>query len=69
MYSDLGDAYLKLGDFKNAVYYYELRLKTVNEGQDQAEERRICANLGSAYQSLGNFKKAILYHERALKIA
>ena len=66
---NLGNAYLRLGDFTRAIQFYELHLKIAKEVGDKAGERISYCNLGIAYHSLGDFERAIQYYERHLKIA
>ena len=66
---NLGNAYLRLGDFTRAIQFYELHLKIAKEVGDKAGEGISYCNLGIAYHSLGDFERAIQYYERHLKIA
>ena len=68
-YSNLGNVYFSLGDFKKAIEYHERQLKISKEVGDGAGEVAAYSNLGNAYFSLGDFKIAIEYHERQLKIS
>ena len=68
-YSNLGNAYYSLGDFKKAIEYHERNLKISREVGDRAGEGRAYCNLGNAYHSIGEFQKAIECHERHLKIS
>ena len=68
-YSNLGNAYYRLRDFKKAIEYHEHHLEIAKEVGDRAGEGRSYGHLDNAYDSLGNFEKAIEYHERHLKIA
>ncbi|XP_068727680.1 tetratricopeptide repeat protein 28-like [Montipora capricornis] len=68
-YGNLGNAYLNLGIFKQAIEYNKQYLSTAKEVRDRAGEGIAYGNLGNAYHSLGKFKKAIEYHEKYLSIA
>ena len=68
MYTNLGNAYHSLGDFKKAIVFLENSLKIAKEIGDKAGESKCYRNLGNAYQSLGDFRKAIEFHENSLKI-
>ncbi len=67
--SNLGNAYLNLGDFKTAIEYYECHLNIAKEVEDRAKEQQAYGNLGNAYERMGDVEKAIEYHERLLKIS
>lgn len=54
-YCDLGNVHHSLGDFKNAIHYYEILI--------------LAGNLGCACHRLGDVKTAIDYHEHCLKVA
>ena len=68
-YGNLGNAYVRVGDFQKAIEYHERHLKISKEVGDRAGEGKAYGNLGNAYHSLGDFQKAIEYHERDLKIS
>ena len=68
-YGHLGNAHLRLGDFKTAIDYYERCLKIAKELGDRLGEGNAYGNLGNAHLRLGDFKTAIDYYERCLKIA
>ena len=68
-YGNLGNAYQRLGDFKQAVKYHNQHLCIAKELGDRAGEGRAYGNLGNAYQSLGDFKQAVKYHNQHLGIA
>ena len=60
-YSNLDNAYLSLGDFKQAVKYHNQHLNIPKELGNRAGEGLPYGNLGNAYQSLGDFKQAVKY--------
>ena len=68
-YTNLGNAYDNLGDFRKAIEYYEKSLGIAEEIEDKSVEAKICGNLGAAYNSLGDFRKAIENLEKSLEIA
>ena len=68
-YSNIGIAYISLGEFKTAVEYLESHLKIAKEVGDRAGEGRGCKYLGFAHSGLRDFKTAVEYIERSLKIA
>jgi CHAT domain-containing protein len=68
-YTNLGNAYHELGDFRMAIEYHEKSLGIYKEIGDVAGEAKCYTNLGAAYGSLGDFRKAIEYHEKSLEIA
>ncbi len=68
-YSDLGNAYESLGDFKRASEYRNRDLSIAKELEDKAGEGLAYGNLGKAFRYLGDFKQAIEYHKHYLVIA
>ena len=68
-YSNLGDAFQRLGDFKQAVNYHNQHLSIAKELGDRAGEGGAYSNLGITYYSLGDFKQAVKYHNQDLNIA
>ena len=68
-YGNLGNAYQRLDDFKQAVEYHNKHLTIAKELGDSSGEGRAYGNLGNAYQGLGDFKQAIKYHNQDLSIA
>ena len=68
-YGSLGNAYRKLGDFKQAIEYHKESLLISFELGDKAGEARAYGNLGNAYHCLGDFKQAIEYQKQRLDIA
>ena len=68
-HGNLGNAYYGMNDFKTAIEYHNLNLKTAKEVGDRHGEGDACGNLGHAYYCFSDFKKAIEYHNLHLKIA
>ena len=68
-HGNLGNAHHSLGDFKTAIDYLELVLKTARELGDRSMELDAYGNLGNAHHSLGDFRTAIYYYTRHLTIA
>ena len=68
-YSQLGNAFGGLGDFKTSIVYHNLHLTIVKDLSDKAGEGAAYGNLGNTVRNLGDFKKAIEYHRKALSIA
>ena len=68
-YGNLGNAYLSLSNFKEAIEYYEKDLSIAKEVGHRNGEGSTYGNLGNAYLSLGNFIQAIEYYEKHLSIA
>ena len=67
-YGNLGNAYQSLGEFKTAIDYHNLHLKTTKEVGDKHGEGVTYCNLGNAYQRLSKFKEAIDYYNLSLNI-
>ena len=68
-YSNLGNTYRNLGNFKQAIENHNQHLSIAKEVGDRNGEGRAYGNLGTAYHGLGNFKQAIEYHNQYLSIA
>ena len=68
-YNNLGDAYIHLGDFQQAIECYTKSLNIAKEQRNRAGEGRAYNNLGDAYLSLGDFQQAIEYYTQSLSIA
>ena len=65
----MGNACRNLGNFKQAIDYYEKNLSIAKEVGDRAGEGLTYGNLGNAFSNVGNFKQAIEYYEKGLSIA
>ena len=67
-YCNLGNAYHRLGNFKQAIEYHKQCLSIFKEEGNRTGEGNACCNLGCAYRNLGDAKQAIEYHKRDLSI-
>jgi tetratricopeptide (TPR) repeat protein len=67
--SNLGNAYLTLGNARRAIDYYDQALAIAHEIGDRRGEGNRLGNLGSAYLALEDARRAIGYYEQALTIA
>ena len=68
-YSDLGNAFRNLGDFKRAIEYHIRHLTIAKEKGDKIEEGVAYCNLGNAYHSLGDYQQAEEYQKRHHRMA
>ena len=68
-YGNLGLAYERLGDFKKAIHYHDLRLEIATQLGERVGEGYACGSLGDCHAKLGDFKKASHYHGLHLKIS
>ena len=68
-YLHLGNAYLNLPDYQEAIKNYTEALHISIERGCRAEEGSAYGNLGNGYFCQGNFKQAIGYYEKHLSIA
>jgi tetratricopeptide (TPR) repeat protein len=59
VYSTLGIAYKKLGDYAKAIKYHGQHLAMAKEVGDRAGEGMAYGNLGNEYESQGDDAKAI----------
>ena len=66
---NLGNAYQRLGDFKQAIGYHNQHLSIAEDLGDSAGEGTAYGNHAIAYQRLGDFKQAIEYQNQGLSIA
>jgi AraC-like DNA-binding protein len=68
-YHDMGDIYLELKKFRQAIKYYELSLSSAN-ATNLMDSHIASANSGlaEAYYRLGDFKKAIDYERKFSKL-
>ncbi|MGJ3251920.1 MAG: CHAT domain-containing protein [Elainellaceae cyanobacterium] len=66
---NLGAAYLGIGNYQQAIDFFEQRLAIAREIGDRAGEGRAIGNLGAAYLEIGNYQRAIDFSEQHLAIA
>ncbi|MBC3759299.1 tetratricopeptide repeat protein [Hyunsoonleella sp. SJ7] len=65
----LGVAYFEIGDFTEALSYYDKALKINRETDNKSITARCLLNIGNVHLSNGNYPVAIDYHNRSLKIS
>ena len=68
-YDNLGDAYQSVGDYKQAIVYYNLELAISKELGNRVREGSTYRVLGNAYERLSDFKRAVDCHNLQLSIA
>ena len=68
-YSDIGKAYLDLGDSKKSMEWFKQHLSFAKENGDRPGEGRASETIGALHLRLGNFKAAIKDFELCLEIA
>ena len=68
-YTNLGNAYHSLGDYKKAIEFHQQSLSIAKEIGEKGSEGATYTNLGVAYHSLSDYKKAIKFHLWSLSIA
>ena len=64
----MGLAYYSLGQYQQAIEYYQQSLAIKREIGDRNGEANSYNNLGSVYDSLGQYQQAIEYHQPALQL-
>src|SRR5258706_5246127 len=70
VYILLGDIYLSKNDYKQAIYYHLLALKTAQRCQDSTMQLcQIYSNLAALYSEIARHETSLKYHQEALKIA
>ncbi|MEG3435778.1 tetratricopeptide repeat protein [Pannus brasiliensis CCIBt3594] len=65
---DLGNAYLSLGQYREAIEFYQRSLDIFRESGNRRGEANSCMGLGNAYRSLGQYREAIEFYQRSLDI-
>ena len=70
IYHDMGVAYQGLGEFPNALTYYQKTLKIQQEILPSNDLQLIVTynNLGSVHNTMGDYSTAVSYYQRALEI-
>lgn len=68
-YCSIACVYRSMGNFKEAINYYQEDLRVAEEVGGRAQVGRACSRLGRVFQSIGDFKRAIEYHNLYLSIA
>ena len=68
-YSDIGKAYLDLGDSKKSMEWFKQHLSFAKENGDRPGEGRALETIGALHLRLGSFKAAIKDFELCLEIA
>ena len=68
-FGSFGNVYYSLGDFTQAIDYFQKCLSISKELEARSVEGWAYGNLGNGYQSLGDFKQTIYYHNQYLTIA
>ncbi|QFS48567.1 tetratricopeptide repeat protein [Nostoc sphaeroides] len=64
----LGNAYNSLGQYQQAIEFYQQSLEISREIGDRNGEGSSLGNLGIAYNSLGEYQRAIEFHQQSLEI-
>ncbi len=65
---NLGTAYYLLGEYQNAMRYYEKALAIAKKSDRESEGEQI-GNIGNVYRVTDELRKSIEYYEKALTIA
>jgi tetratricopeptide (TPR) repeat protein len=64
----LGNAYNSLGQYQEAIAFYQQSLEIFRESGDRGGEANSYGNLGNACDSLGQYQEAIAFHQQSLAI-
>lgn len=67
--SNLGNACLTLGQYEQAISYYQQGLTLIDTPGNEENLGMTLANIATAYRNLGQYEQAIEYNRRALEIA
>lgn len=68
-YTDPGNVYSSLGDFKQAIVCYQQSLKIAKDVGDKDLEAKASNNLGIVYRSNGDIEKATELYQRTISIS
>lgn len=69
IYSQLGNAYFYMEDYKKALENHKLDVSLVHSVGDEVAEAKACGNLGNTFKMLGKFDEAAIYCRRYLEIS
>jgi tetratricopeptide (TPR) repeat protein len=67
--SNMGNIYLKKGEYDNAARYYLKALEMARHENDQFEQLNIYSSIGKVYSLAGNYKTAQTYLDSALTMS
>jgi len=67
-FNHLGIAHCNLGNFRNALEYYEKSLDISIKNDDKASVMKVYTNIGKVYLFLGDYHKVLYFQEKALEI-
>ena len=67
-YACLGEIFLKLLNFKEAIKNYELQLSIAKEVGDKIQEASACCSLGHCYEWSGSLSEALDYYRSSVQI-
>lgn len=65
----IGSIYISLGDYPQAIAYYQKKLVIARELKDRESEGTALTDIGVIYYYLGDYHQAINYLEQSLQIA
>ncbi|MEM9217027.1 MAG: tetratricopeptide repeat protein [Cyanobacteria bacterium P01_F01_bin.150] len=68
IYGNLGVVYTKLGQYDQALMYFQKDLEIAQEMEDRVGEGQTYGNLGNVYIRLSQYDQALTFHQRALDI-
>ncbi|MBD2504596.1 CHAT domain-containing protein [Anabaena azotica] len=66
--NNLGEIYILLGEYDNAIKYLEESLDISQKNEYQVCEAAALSNLGDVYQNLGQLQTSINYYQKSLNI-
>ena len=65
----LGNYFLYLGNYRQAIDFYQKSLEIAREINDRTGEGVVLGNLGNAYYNLGEYQRTLAFHRQSLEIA
>tara|TARA_B100001142_G_scaffold274187_1_gene282029 strand:+ start:802 stop:2181 length:1380 start_codon:yes stop_codon:yes gene_type:complete len=68
-FRSIAEFFLKVGDPRKGIFFYEKRLKAARKAKDPAAEMVADGDLGRVYESMGDIPHAIAAYERLVAVA
>ena len=68
VYTTLGNVYIRLGEYENALSFYEKALITYDLIGDASGQGKVLSNMGDVALMLGDFDKAMVFYAKSLEL-
>jgi CHAT domain-containing protein/Tfp pilus assembly protein PilF len=68
--NNIGVAYYNIGDYQNAIDYFEqaLKIKKLILGEEHLDNASSLNNIANTYKNIGDYQKSLKYHMQAMEI-